>query len=149
VLAAKDIMNPEVVALSRETTVGRAIDVLTERQISGLPVVDADGHVLGVVTEYALLAIAYDAGVAADPVCQHMTKGAICVECDDPLTRVADLFILHRIRRVLVMQEGRLVGIISRRDLLRAARKSGGTIRGTATPAAHRDTPSPEPVQVG
>lgn len=149
VLTATDIMNPEVIVLPCEATVGKAIDVLTEHHISGLPVVDADGHILGVVTEYALLAIAYDASVATDPVCQHMTKEAISVECDDPVTRVADLFILHRIRRVLVMQEGKLVGLISRRDLLKAARKSGKAMCSTPTLARGRGISSPDSICVG
>ena len=44
----------------------------------------------------------------------------ITVDADDPLSRVADLCIVHRVRRVLVLQRGRLVGVIARRDVLRA-----------------------------
>ena len=148
-LAAKDMMNPQVIAISALTTVGEAIDVLTEHQISGLPVVDADEHILGVVTEYALLAIAYDANVVADPVCQHMTKDALSVECDDPVTKVADLFILHKIRRVLVVKENKLVGLISRRDLLKAARKSGKVMCSTPMLAARQGISRPDSVCAG
>ena len=148
-LAAKDMMNPQVIAISALTTVGEAIDVLTEHQISGLPVVDADEHILGVVTEYALLAIAYDANVVADPVCRHMTKDAISAECDDPVTKVADLFILHKIRRVLVVKENKLVGLISRRDLLKAARKSGKVMCSTPMLAARQGISRPDSVCAG
>jgi CBS domain-containing protein len=62
--------------------------------------------------------------VATDPVSEHMTKEVISVGADDHARAVADLFILHRIRRVLVENEGKLAGLISRRDLLKAGRKS-------------------------
>ena len=125
VFVARDLMNSDVMSIPPETTVGQAIDILIEHGISGLPVVDADRHVLGIITEFALLAIAYDPNVVNDPVAQHMTKNAIAVETNDPLTRVADLFIVNRIRRVLVLQGGKLAGLISRRDLLKAVRNSG------------------------
>ncbi len=123
-IIAGNMMNPDVIAVSPETTAAEAINVLAENEISGVPVVDPDGRLLGVVTEFALLAVAYDPKAAADPVGQHMTKDVISVAYGDPVTRVADLFIVHRIRRVFVLEEGKLLGLISRRDLLRAALNS-------------------------
>jgi len=117
-------MNSDVITISPETTVGRAIDILVERGVSGLPVVDSEKHILGVITEFALLAIVYDPSVVTDPVGQHMTKEVISVRTDDQVRAVADLFILHRIRRVLVEKDGKLAGLISRRDLLKAGRNS-------------------------
>ena len=122
-LTARDLMNSEVVTISPETTVTQAIDILTKYGVSGLPVVDVDNHVLGIITEFALLAIVYDPSVATDPVSQYLTKDVISVAVDDPVSTVADVFILHRIRRVLVVKNGKLVGLISRRDVLKAARR--------------------------
>jgi CBS domain-containing protein len=124
VIAAKDIMNCEVVAISPETTVAEAIDTLLLYRISGLPIVDPRGRILGVITEYAMIAIAYDPLVLRDPVRLHMTKDVITVDAGEPLTKIADLFLVHRIRRILVVQDGQLAGLISRRDLLKAARHS-------------------------
>ena len=87
--------------------------------------------------KHLALAIAYDPKVAADPVAQHMTKDVISVACGDPLSRVADLFIIHRIRRLFVLDEGKLVGVISRRDLLKAARNSRDALT-TSSPFAAR-----------
>ena len=51
----KDLMNPAVIAILPETTVARAIDMLIEHGVSGLPVVTSDKQVLGIITEFALL----------------------------------------------------------------------------------------------
>jgi len=122
-LTAKDLMRPEVVTISPETTVGKAIDILIEHGVSGLPVVDSDNRVSGIITEFALLSTVYDPSVRTDPVSQYMTKEVISVSSDERASRVADLFILHRIRRVIVEEHGKLAGLISRRDLLKAARE--------------------------
>jgi len=73
-----------------------------------------------VITEYALLAIIYDHEVGQQTVASHMTKEVLTVDINDPINKVADLCIVHRVRRVPVMEEGCLVGLISRRDVLKA-----------------------------
>jgi CBS domain-containing protein len=119
-LTAGDIMTPELVTVRPDSSIAEAIETVLTKEISGLPVVDADGHLVGVITEFALLAVAYDQRVKNHTVDQHMTREVISVDVDDPLSRVADLCIVHRVRRVPVMQSGRLVGLIARRDVLRA-----------------------------
>jgi CBS domain-containing protein len=119
-LTAGAIMTAELVTVQPEATIDQAIDLLLRKEISGLPVVDADGRLVGVITEFALLAMAYDRRVKNHQVSQHMTRELITVEADDPVSRVADLCIVHRVRRVPVMRDGRLVGVIARRDVLRA-----------------------------
>ena len=64
--------------------------------------------------------IVYKPEVASQPVGDYMTKEVISVGPDTPITKIADLFILHRIRRIFVVQDGKLSGLISRRDLLKA-----------------------------
>ena len=81
---------------------------------------DDDGHLVGVITEFALLAVAYDNRVKNHTVSQHMTREVITVDANDSVRRVADLCIVHRVRRVPVLQDGHLVGIIARRDVLRS-----------------------------
>jgi len=119
-LTAGTIMTSDLVTVRPEASIDQAIELLLREQISGLPVVDDDGRLVGVITEFALLAVAYDRRVKNHKVSQHMTRELISVEIDDPVSRVADLCIVHRVRRVPVMQNGRLVGIIARRDVLRA-----------------------------
>lgn len=119
-LTAEQIMTPNVVTIGPESTIHEAIQLLLDRGISGLPVVDEQGALVGVITEYGLLAIAYDQGVTHQTVAHHMTRELIMVEADTPVNRVADQFIVNRVRRLPVVKEGRLVGLISRIDVLRA-----------------------------
>ena len=119
-LTARDIMTEEVVTIRPDCSVQDGIEQLLKEQISGLPVVDGFGRLVGIVSEFALLAIAYDRGVMADAIEQHMTTEVLSVHVDDPIRKVADLFIVHRVRRVPVQDKGRLVGLISRCDVLKA-----------------------------
>jgi CBS domain-containing protein len=119
-LTAGAIMTPSLVTVRPDASIEEAIDLLLRAQISGLPVVDEDGRLVGVITEFALLAIAYDRRVKNHTVSQHMSRDLITVDVDDPMSRVADLCIVHRVRRVPVIKDGRMVGVIARRDVLRA-----------------------------
>jgi CBS domain-containing protein len=119
-LTAGAIMTADLVTVRPDASIEEAIDMLLNQQISGLPVVDDDGRLVGVITEFALLAVSYDRRVANHTVSQHMTRELITVDIDDPIHRIADLCIVHRVRRVPVLKDGRLVGVIARRDVLRA-----------------------------
>ncbi len=119
-LTAGAIMTSNLVTVRPNASIEEAIDLLLEAQISGLPVIDDDDRLVGVITEFALLATAYDRRIKDHTVSQHMTRDLITVEVDDPIGRVADLCIVHRVRRLPVIKEGRMVGVIARRDVLRA-----------------------------
>jgi CBS domain-containing protein len=122
-LTAKDIMNKNVVSVRPETTVDEAIDILIAKGISGLLVTDSTDQPLGVVTEFGLLAVAYDPEIGTEAVGNHMTKDIIAVNETDPVNKVADMFILHRIRRIFVASGDHVVGLISRRDVLKVVRE--------------------------
>jgi len=117
-LTAQDIMKQDLVTIRPEASIKEAIELLIRKAISGLPVVDEQGHLVGVITEFAMLAMVYDHEVRNQQVCQHMTREVITVNVDDPISRIADLCIVHRVRRLPVMRDGKLVGLIARRDVL-------------------------------
>ena len=119
-LTARDIMTENVVTILPSCSVGSAIEQLIHEQISGLPVVDEHEQLVGIVTEFALLATAYDESIASESVDKHMTTDVLTVDVDDAVRKVADLFIVHRVRRVPVLEKGRIAGLISRRDVLKA-----------------------------
>jgi CBS domain-containing protein len=127
-LTAGAIMTPDPVTLGPDSSIEEAIETLLAREISGVPVVDAAGHLVGMITEFALLAVAYDQRVKNHTIAQHMTRDVITVDFNDPLSRIADVCIVHRVRRVPVMKNGRLVGLIARRDVLRALAGKGAAL---------------------
>src|SRR6188472_2263518 len=104
-LTAGAIMTSDVVTSRPNVSIEAAIDTLLSQEISGLPVTDDDGRLVGLITEFALLAVAYDRRVKNHTVGQHMTRDIISVDADDPISRVADLCIVHRVRRVPVMKD--------------------------------------------
>jgi CBS domain-containing protein len=118
-LTAQEIMTDNLLTISPNATVQEAIETLLRRKISGLPVVDDDGKLIGVITEFALLAMAYDVDVRQEKVFKHMTTEVIYVAPDDPIRKVADHCIMHRVRRIPVVENGQIVGLISRRDVLK------------------------------
>ena len=119
-LSARDIMTENVVTISPQASIQEAIETLLNQEFSGLPVADKDGKLVGIVTEFALLGLVYDHRIRTDVVAKHMTTEVLTVDVNDPVSKVADLCLVHRVRRVPVMDQGRLVGLIARRDVLRA-----------------------------
>lgn len=123
-LTARDIMSDRVLTIGPDAFLQEAIEVLISLKVSGLPVVDVNGRLIGIITEFALLTTAYDATTACETVGQHMTADVLTVNADDPIRKVADQFIVHRVRRVPVLEKGRIVGLITRRDVLKAVFES-------------------------
>jgi len=119
-LTAGAIMTTDLITVRPDASIESAIEILLSESISGLPVTDDDGRLVGVITEFALLAVTYDKRVKNHTVSQHMTREVITVDISDPISRIADLCIVHRVRRVPVMHDGRMIGVITRRDVLRA-----------------------------
>ena len=119
-LTAAEIMTTDLVTILPDASVQEATEILLDKQISGLPVVDRTGRLVGVITEFALLAMVYDREVQHHSVSRHMTHEVISVDVNDPISRIADLCIVHRVRRLPVMKGGQLVGLIARRDVLKA-----------------------------
>jgi len=141
-MQARDVMTTEVATVAPDATIEDIAQVLMARNISGVPVVE-DGKVVGVVSEgdlirrqeigtephpswwLQLLSPARDR--ARDYVKSHgttarevMTRDVATVTEDTPLGEIAALFERRHIKRVPVVRDGKLVGIVSRADLLRA-----------------------------
>jgi len=127
-LTARDIMTEELVTIRPTATVREAVDMLLSREISGLPVVDEGDRLVGIITEFALMAVAYDNKVLDEPVSQHMTSELLTVDVKDSVRKVADMCVVHRVRRVPVLKDGRLAGLVARRDVLRAMFETQATV---------------------
>ena len=122
-LIAQQFMNKSVVTFSADDQVMDAIHELVERQISGAPVVDSQGNLVGVLTERDCLATVLTAGYhgeAAGRVSEYMSRDVVTVDADASLMDIAERFSSTPYRRFPVLKNNRLVGLISRRDVLRA-----------------------------
>ena len=122
-LRVRDFMTTNPVCISPGTEIMRAIHLLVAEDISGLPVTDAQGRLVGILTERDCIAVALQAGYFDELggcVEQYMTTPVETVEPDSSLMDLAELFARAPFRRCPVVEEGRLVGLICRRDILRA-----------------------------
>jgi len=127
-------MSIDVLTFSPETMVEDAIRTLLNQQISGAPIVDGGNQIRGIISEYQLLEVVFTPNLRSSTVEKCMTTDVITVTEDAPLTDVATEFVVHRIRRLPVVRDGRLVGIISRRDLLRKVVESGTRVGPVTAP---------------
>jgi CBS domain-containing protein len=118
-------MNPRVVGIPPQATLAEAVKILTDLHIGGAPVVEADGTVVGIISELALIDVVFDPAARDALVSDHMTPEVHVVDPDDPLSRPAQLFALYSFRRLPVVEDGKLVGIITRRDLMNYALRTG------------------------
>ncbi len=113
-MVAKDIMTKDVITVSPTTTVKNLAKVLIQNQISGAPVADKKGKILGVVSEADLVA------KKGKQVKAIMSKKVIGVTEETPVEEIAALMTTHKIKRVPVMRAEKVVGIVSRADIVRA-----------------------------
>ncbi|MFB0554162.1 MAG: HPP family protein [Phycisphaerae bacterium] len=120
-LRARDIMNPDVITVKKDTPIFEAVKLLVENNISGLPVVEDDMTLMGVLSEKDVIELFYESERAEDKtVNDYMTYPAVHFEENNALLNVCDFLVKNIFRRVPVTSDGRLVGIISIQDILNA-----------------------------
>ncbi len=142
-MIASDVMTRNVISVSPDATIADAVELMLERGISGLLVVDSSGTLAGIVTEGDLLRrdelgtgrrrswwlrlIASPGRQAADFTRTHgrkvadvMTRDVLSVNAKSPLTDIVAMMEEHRVKRVPVLDGDHVVGVVSRADLLRA-----------------------------
>ncbi|BCG04799.1 hypothetical protein PPGU19_093670 (plasmid) [Paraburkholderia sp. PGU19] len=143
-MRAMDVMTTSVVFAHPETTVQEAARMLAKQHISGMPVVDDKGELVGMITEGDLLHraeigtgvgkrawwlefLASTRELASEYVREHshkvsdlMTTRVVVVAEDTPVAEIAELLERHRIKRVPVVKDGKVTGLVSRANLIRA-----------------------------
>ncbi len=123
-IMARDFMVTRLVTLRPEMDVIKAVQRLIKNRISGAPVVDADGRYLGVFSEKCSMHVLLDAAyeqLPSNEVRVFMDTDAQTIEPDTHLLSIAQVFLLTPYRRLPVLDEGLLVGQVSRRDVIRAS----------------------------
>jgi CBS domain-containing protein len=142
-MKARDVMTWGAIAVKPEDSVTRAVQLMLQNKVSGLPVVDDKGEFVGIVTEGDFLRrgelgtqrkrprwlefllgpgrlAAEYVQASGQKVAQVMTPEAKTITPETPLEEVVRLMERHRVKRLPVVQDGKLVGIVSRADLLHA-----------------------------
>lgn len=123
-IAVKDYMAAHLVTFTPETDILEAIHMLVEKRISGAPVVDNLGNIVGILSEKDCLEVALQSsfyGELGGRVAEFMSTQVATIDANASLVDVAKLFLESNFRRYPVVDEnGLLVGQISRRDVLKA-----------------------------
>jgi len=155
-MQAKDIMTPVVHSVRTDTSVGDIADLLMEKRISAVPVLDDNDALVGIVSEgdlirrlsggaddhrpWWLTVMSSRAEDASDFIKAHgrtaqevMTRNVVTVSEEDELNEVARALESHRIKRAPVVRDGKLVGIVSRSNLLQAVAGQKAEIKKSAT----------------
>jgi len=121
---AKDIMVSAVVTARPEMPIYEAIRLMVNRNITGLPVVDEQLNVVGIISEKDVLHLLYEEGIHTDrTVADYMSTEVVAYDLDENLIHVCDCLLENPFRRVPVTRNGKLTGIISRLDLIQAILK--------------------------
>lgn len=121
----EQIMSRNVIALRPEATLADAVRLFTANHIGGAPVVDDENRVVGMVSELQLLDLVFDPSACTAPVSAYMAENVKSVSPRDSLAHAGQLFALFAFRRLPVVENDKLVGIITRRDLMNHTLNTG------------------------
>lgn len=121
-------MATDLITFTPDQEVGEVIATLRSRQISGAPVLNDKGDLVGVISEQDCLRVIIDSVYHNQPISKHrveeyMNQDIVTVSIDDDIVHVANMFLRYRFRRFPVVDNGKLKGQVSKRDILSAAQK--------------------------
>ena len=117
----KDIMTRGVICARPEMPIYDAVRLLAHRRITGMPVVDEELNLVGVLSEKDVLRMLYDTEDSIDQqVSDYMNFGAVSLDINDTLIDLCDIMTQNIFRRVFITEEGKLAGVVSRSDVIHA-----------------------------
>lgn len=121
--SVRDYMARNITTLSPETEINKAMSVLLEKRISGAPVIDKEGWLIGVLSKKDCLKAALEASYYREwggTVEKYMSANVQTIQADTDIVTATKLFVDGAYRRLPVLDAGQLVGQISRADALQA-----------------------------
>jgi len=118
----KNIMTKDVVAVKKETAIQEAIRTMVENNITGLPVVNDEMQLVGVISEKDVMMLLYNVGSRTGKVEDFMTRNVVSFDQEDSLAEVCDCLLKNHFRRVPIVAgpKKKLVGIISRKNIVQS-----------------------------
>jgi len=125
-LRIKDVMAQPVISVAPNSLIEDALDLMLTNSISGLPVVDENKRLVGLISEFDILMLLDedpDEFRLIEPVVNLMTAEVDTIDEEQPLQTAAKLFWEGSLRRLPVLRKGELVGMVSRRDVVRVIRQ--------------------------
>jgi CBS domain-containing protein len=115
----KTIMSKDVISVKRQTNIYEAIKLMVEKKITGLPVLNDDMTLAGMISEKDVLSLLYNIEDNTNSTVEDfMTKGICCFNENDSLIDIAECLIEKHFRRVPILSNGKVVGIITRTDII-------------------------------
>lgn len=130
-MQAKDIMTRNIISMKPKTTVIEAIDILINNRISGAPVLDDQGGLLGVISErdlmmpFEFLSNREQTGASIEKL---MARNVVVFSEDTPVEEVMKSLIVNNIKRAPIVKDHKVVGIVSRRDILKFIKKQQNSL---------------------
>ena len=116
---AADIMTTNVITAKKDMVLTDVIALLLRWHISAMPVVDDDDRIVGIVSEIDLVNLTFDGNAADTTVEEIMVTDIVSFSPDTQLADLVQTFSIKHLRRVPIVDKGKVVGIVSRRDILR------------------------------
>jgi CBS domain-containing protein len=113
------IMTTDVITVTRHTPITRVLEIMSEHDVTGLPVVNSDMTLAGIISEKDLLTLISDQGDSPAQAEDFMTDDIVSFDQDDDLIAVCECLTNNHFRRVPIVSQGVLVGIVSRRDIIK------------------------------
>jgi CBS domain-containing protein len=117
-ISLKKIMTRDVVSVKRTTDIFDAIRMMSDGNITGLPVVDEDEKLVGIVTAKDVMKLLLNTQSVEGKVEDCMTTNVVSFNENDKLLDVINTLVENKFRKVPIESKGKLVGIISRRDII-------------------------------
>jgi CBS domain-containing protein len=115
----KEIMTTDVAFVKKDTSIYDVVAMLVEKNITGIPVVNDDMSLAGVITEKDMLRLLRDDPQAPGIVEDFMSTQVVSFDQNDDLIAVCECLVNSHFRRVPIVSGGKLVGVISRRDIIK------------------------------
>lgn len=118
----ENIMTKDVITVKKDTPIQETIKIMVENNITGLPVVDDQMQLVGVISEKDIMMLLYDVGSRTGKVEDFMTRNVVSFDQEESLADVCDCLLKNHFRRVpiVVGPKKKLVGIISRKNIVQS-----------------------------